>query len=83
MALSTLEKDELDVLSFKQNLQEIAKIEDEHNFLGVRFSLREGARDLVILAEDLASHVLDVLQETVKLSSDVDSIPFVERYENP
>lgn len=76
-----IEKDE-DVLSFRQNLQEIAKLEEENNFLGVRFSLREGVRDGVFRAEDLASHVLEILQETVKLSKEIDSIPWVERYES-
>ena len=64
--------------SLRQTLEQIAQIEEEHNFLGVSVNLRGAYRQPgnAPTTEDLAEHVLDTLRETVELKKQVDSMPF-------
>lgn len=53
-------------------LNEIAGLEEEHNLLGARFAVREGAN---VDTEDGARYVLEVTRMIVKLSQRKDQIP--------
>lgn len=67
-------------LLLREKLKQIADIEKANNFLGVRFSLRAAAHNSEISTEDVAQHVLDVLEETVSLSGEKHAISFSEPY---
>ena len=62
-------------LVLRKTLEEIAKIEQQNNFLGVRFSLRDSGRNSDIFTEDVAEHVLETLRETVEISQRKYDIP--------
>ena len=59
----------------RDTLAEIGRLEDEHGFLGVRFTLREYVDanrtqfTSRLTAEELAPHVLATLQQSVELST--------------
>lgn len=67
-------------MPLRENLLAIEKLEQEHGFLGVRMMTRESARGLSITAEDLSSHVLEILRHTVELERDrvAGKIPFAD-----
>jgi len=69
-----------DAVLLREQLQQIADIEKNHDFLGVRFSLRDAARNSQVNTEDVAEHVLHILNRTVLLSQSVEEIPFSPPY---
>jgi hypothetical protein len=81
LMFAVAEERETELSPFKSDLKEIAKLEEKHNFLGVRFTLREGVRNSIIRAEELATHVLEIVHETIHLSEERESIPLVVKYD--
>ncbi len=52
-------------MELREKLEKIAAIEEANGFIGVRFSLRDSAKDAILSAEDLADHVLETLEDSV------------------
>jgi len=61
-------------LSFHEKLKEIARIEQEHNFIGARVLLKDKARNSSLTSEDIVDVVLDSMREAVKLSERMDTL---------
>ena len=56
----------------RAKLEEIARLEEANNVLGVSFAVRDDKKAL--LTEDVADYVKDVIVETGELIKDLDNI---------